>query len=90
MATCGVTRCDHAARRVPIIADQTNVGHENPIELAAEPRHGAAIRQTRAKLFINYFQSLVPTLGRRLGSMGSIYHGEMSRLLQLETKVREG
>ena len=47
MATCGVTRCDHAARRVPIIADQTNVGHENPIELAAEPRHGAAIRQTR-------------------------------------------
>ena len=45
--TCGVTRCDHVAWRVPIIADQTNVGHENPIELAAEPRHGAAIRQTR-------------------------------------------
>ena len=58
------------------------MGHENPIELATEPRHDAAIRQTRAKLFINYFQSLVPTLGRRLGSMGSIYHGEM---LQIQT-----
>ena len=78
----GHVRCDPVWPRGPVGShhrgsDKCGSWKPNWISGRAPPwcRHPS----DAAKLFINYFQSLVPTLGRRLGSMGSIYHGEMSR-----------